>query len=280
MRLLLSTILFAVLCRFDGQVPVAASVEFAFHFQDGFIRVEVSVDRTEKPLNFLLDTGAGVTVIDREVMARLGFNPGRPVIVNGVGTNTIGFWPQRIAGRIGGVALPRHWLAVDLTALGRRCTTPVDGLIGADFFRGKVVQIDFRERKIRLLTPEQGRQLQGEALALDMRRCGLRVPVKINGGEPQWLRLDTGCAAPLHWVATAINPEQCGRQLAVGLAELSLPTTTVIVGLGGEQFEQVPAVIHEHEIFAGEAGLLGSGLLARYTRITVDAKAGRLILTR
>lgn len=280
MRLLLSTILFAALCPFDSQVQAVASVEFPFQFQDGFIRVDVSVDRAEKPLCFLLDTGAGVTVIDRAVMLRLGFKSGRPVIVNGVGTNTTGFWPQRIAARVGGVALPRHWLVVDLAALGRACTTPVDGLIGADFFRGKVVQIDFRQRKIRLLTTEQSRQLQGETLALDMRRCGMRVPVKINGGQPQWLRLDTGCAAPLHWVTSSINPEHCGRRLAVGLAELSLPTTTVTVGLGGEQFEQIPAVIHGHEIFAGEAGLLGTGLLAQYTRITVDAKASRLILTR
>lgn len=280
MRLLLSSVLFVALSWVASQVQAAASAEFPFQFQDGFLRVEVSVDRVEKPLNFLLDTGAGVSVIDREVMTRLGFKPSRPVIVNGVGTNTTGFWPQRIAARVGGVALPRHWLAVDLTALGRACATPVDGLIGADFFRGKVVQIDFRERKIRLLTPEQSRKLQGEMLALDMRRCGLRVPVKVNSGQSQWLRLDTGCAAPLHWVTASINPVHCGRQLAVGLAQLSLPTTNVTVGLGSRQFEEISAVIHEREIFAGEAGLLGNGLLARYARITVDAKAGRLILAR
>jgi hypothetical protein len=33
-------------------------------------------------------------------------------------------------------------------------------------------------------------------------------------------------------------------------------------------------------VFAGEAGLLGNGLLSRFGSVTVDAKAGRLILER
>lgn len=280
MRLLLSTILFASLCRFGSQVQAASPVEFPFQFQDGFIRVEVSVEGSAQPLNFLVDTGAAVSVIDQRVMERLGIRRSRRVTVKGVQTTTTGYWPQRVAGRMGGMALPRHLLAVDLSALGRACATPVDGLLGADFFRGKAVQIDFQERKIRALTPAQARRLQGESLALDFRRCGMRVPVKINDRPTQWLRLDTGCAAPLHWVTASINPDHCGRQLAVGLAEISLPTTTVKAALGNETFSEVGAVIHPREIFAGEAGLLGNGLLARFSQITVDARAGRLVLSR
>ena len=242
--------------------------------------MEVSSARTDRPLNFLVDTGANVSVIDQTVARRLGVKPGARVNVKGVQTTAVGFWPQRISAKAGDIPLPKKFLALDLTQLGRACATTVDGLLGADFFHGRIVQIDFRERVIRLLTAEQGRKLPGESLPLEIRSCGMRVPVSVNAGKPQWLRLDTGCAAPLHWVTTAVEPERCGRQLAIGLAALSLPTTRVSAELASTKFDQVATVIHEREIFAGEAGLLGAGLLSQFSQITIDSQTGRLILTR
>jgi hypothetical protein len=122
--------------------------------------------------------------------------------------------------------------------------------------------------------------MPGESLSLDLRRCGMRVPVSVNGGNPQWLRLDTGCARPLHWATTSIESRHCQRQLVIGLAELSLPAATVSAQLGTTEFQQVPAVIHEREIFPGEAGLLGTGLLSQFAQVTIDARAKRLILNR
>jgi hypothetical protein len=277
-RSFLSTVLFIALCGVVSTAQTPASVEFPFRFQDGFIWVKVSLSRAEKPLNFLVDTGAGVSAIDQGVARRLGLKQGKRVRVTGVQVTVFGFWPQRVTATVGDVALPEDLLAVDLAALSRGCTAPVDGLLGADFFHGKVVQIDFRERMIRLLAPEQAEKLSRETLALDIRSCGMRVPVSINGGKAQWLRLDTGCAAPLHWVTASIEPEHCQRRPAIGLAKLSLPATTVSVQVGSTKCGQVAAVIHEREIFPGEAGLLGIGLLSQFAQVTIDAKAKRLIL--
>lgn len=80
-------------------------------------------------------------------------------------------------------------------------------------------------------------------------------------------------------MTSSVEPKDCRRELAIGLAELSLPTTTVSAAFGSTKFEQVAAVIHEREIFAGESGLLGVGLLAQFAQVTVDSKAKRLILT-
>jgi hypothetical protein len=48
--------------------------------------------------------------------------------------------------------------------------------------------------------------------------------------------------------------------------------------MGSCRFEAVPTGLHDQAIFAGEAGLLGNGLLARFDSVTIDAKAGRLLL--
>jgi len=66
--------------------------------------------------------------------------------------------------------------------------------------------------------------------------------------------------------------------MAIGLAEISIPQTTTTVGIGEHQFLNVPTGLHETAIFPGEAGLLGNGLISRFSTVTIDAKAGRVIL--
>ena len=50
------------------------------------------------------------------------------------------------------------------------------------------------------------------------------------------------------------------------------------VSVGGKYFADVPTMLHANEIFAGERGLLGNGILSRFERVTVDAKSGFLVL--
>jgi hypothetical protein len=92
------------------------------------------------------------------------------------------------------------------------------------------------------------------------------------------VRLDTGCATALQWDTSDVRPEQCGRKMAIGLTEISIPQTETIVGIGEHQFRNVPTGLHETAIFFGEAGLLGNGLLSCFSTVTIDAKAGRVTL--
>jgi hypothetical protein len=146
-----------------------------------------------------------------------------------------------------------------------------------DFFRGHIVQIDFDAQKIRLLKSAKAEK-SDEVLPLELRSCGMRVPVEVNDHQRQWVRLDTGCATALQWVTLEVPAEQCARQMAIGLAEISIPQTTTTVGIGRHQFKNVPTGLHETAIFPGEAGLLGNGLLSRFSTVTIDVKAGRVIL--
>ncbi len=255
----------------------AATNEITFKYREGLLWVKATVTQSSAPLNFLLDTGAGVSVLDAATAVQLKLKFGRPVNVRGVETTLTGHWLNPISATANGVQLPSSYLAVDLHQLGKSCQQPVDGLLGADFFCGRVVQIDFGAQRIRLL-PSAVPLNAADALTLQLRPCGMRLPISVNGRKPQWVRLDTGCVSALQWVTSEVSASDCSRQPAVGLTELSIPQIQTTVRLGSQEFRNVPTGLHEKPIFHGEAGLLGNAVLSRFSTVTIDAKSGRLFL--
>lgn len=254
----------------------SSSHELPIQFREGLLWLEVCVPQSKEPLRFLVDSGASVSVLNLATAQRLGLPLGPKVSVMAVSTRLSGHWPVKLSARAKDFALPGEYLALDLSKLSGACSHPVDGLVGADFFRNRVVQIDYAAEKLRVLAawPE------GEApgAPLEVRRCGLRVPVNVNGGRRQWVRLDTGCATAFEWVTSNVRAEHCTSKLAIGLTELAIPQTTTSLRLGERPAETVPTGLHRGEIFPGEAGLLGNGFLARFGTVTIDARAGRLHL--
>jgi hypothetical protein len=269
--------LFAVVVFQVSAEATPPGTEFPFEFRDGLIWVQVQLRGSPKPLNFLLDSGAGVSVINLPTLVQIQNLKGRRITVHGVGTTTTGYWPQHLSTEGTGLPLTGCFLAVDLTDLGRACHRTVDGLVGADFFRNHVVQIDFAANRIRL-SPSIEPGANRIELPLDAQRGALCVPIRINNGDLQWVRLDTGCASDLHWVSGAVPPEACKPQVSVALTTLTIPMTRAAVQIGGAKFDDVPAGLHERTIFPGEAGLLGNGLLSRFRSVTVDVHSARVFL--
>lgn len=273
-RLYAASILLAALIQVQAAPPSFA--EFPFEYREGFLWVQVQIAEGREPLRFLLDSGAQVSVINLAVAKRLGLTLAERVSVNSVQTTLTGYWPQKLSATASGVALPADFLALDLSKLNAACTQAVDGLIGADFFKGRIVQIDFAAQRIRLLNSSDAVP-QANTTPLEVRRCGLCVHANINGGKPKRLRVDTGCATPLQWVTTKVRPERCTSKVAVGLAQLSIPQTQTTVTLAGQTFNDVPTGLHRKAIFDGEAGLIGNGLLSRFDSVTIDSRSGRLL---
>jgi hypothetical protein len=251
--------------------------EIPFEFRDGLIEIKVHATNSARPLTFLLDSGAGVSVLNLHTAERLGLKPAARVTVQGVGANTIGYWPQHLTATAAHVTLPSEYLAVDLSALSDACTCPIDGLIGADFFCDRIVRIDFTNRIIRLLTAAPASKGQ-ELLTLKQRHRALLIQLRVNNSAPAWVRLDTGCASSLQWAKASILRSSNAPRLAVALSQITLQQTQTSVQIGQTVFQDVPTGLHRKPIFAGEAGLLGNGLLSRFAAITVDSKSDRLLL--
>ena len=151
MRWLLCVILAVQAAVGRGEAAPTSPTEFPFEYREGLIWVRVQVAESREPLRFLLDSGAEVSVVNLDTAKRLGLALGQRVNVSSVQTTMTGYWPQKLSATANGMALPSDFLALDLSKLSAVCTQSVDGLIGADFFKDRIVQIDFVARKIRLL---------------------------------------------------------------------------------------------------------------------------------
>src|ERR1041385_1189662 len=261
----------------QGQADAVPANEMRFECREGLLWVKASVAQSAAPLNLLLDTGAGVSVLNTPTAERMNLRPGRRIDVHGVEASLPGYALKPLSITVGGFQLPAPWFAVDLQKFSASCAQPVDGLVGMDFLRGRIVQIDFETHTLRFLAASP-KSRSANSLPLELRPCGMRIPITINGRKSQWVRLDTGCVSPLQWVTSTVRPGECSHKTAIGLTALSIPQTETTVQIGLKEFQNIPTGVHEKPIFRGEAGLLGNGLLSRFSRITIDAKSGRLIL--
>lgn len=255
----------------DGSVP-----SIPFDYSEGLLWVQVESPQAKRPLNFLFDTGAEISVLNAKTAAELGLCGGRKIRVQGVDAATTGRWPVALEARAGDVKLPAKYLSLDLSRLSASCKRPLDGLLGADFVRGKALEIDFELRRIRFVDRYWPAKA-GIELPLKISNLCFCAPVSINGGQKQWLRIDTGCATALQWAPDTAVQTGAARP-AIGLSGLSIPQTQTTVAFGGTSFAQVPTGIHQRPIFAGESGLLGNGLLDRFKMVAIDAKNKRLVL--
>lgn len=254
----------------------AESGEIPFHFGDGFICFEARVTPTGEPLYFLLDSGAGVSVLSLRAARRLKVKLGVAESVRGVGSQASAFHIEPVRSAAGAVALPAIPLAVDLSMADELCSHPIDGLIGVDFFKGRVVQIDYARRCLRFPGPEAVPST-GERLPVKFQNGIMCVPVGVNDSQPRWTRFDTGCNDALHWVIP--KPQERKGRAGVSIGFVTSPNDTALmsVTLGSHAVNQVKTSLHGRELFEGEAGLLGNELLSRFT-VTVDWPHQRVVL--
>jgi hypothetical protein len=278
MRLFCGALLFCFAAFGEAQVVSSSPVNaIPFEYREGFLWIQVQVPQSDRPLNFILDTGADVSAINSGTAKALGLKTGNRINVQGVRATMTGHWPARLTAKAGTVVLPPEYLALDLSKLSHSCERPLDGLLGADFFRGRVVQIDFASHQIRF--PDKASPAAADTVVpLGLSTNSICVSIGVNGHERQWVRLDTGCATALQWVTADTKTLRQSDKPAVGLTKLAIPQAETTISLGTTRFEHVPTGIHHTAIFPNEAGLLGNGLLSRFKTVTIDTKSARLVL--
>jgi hypothetical protein len=260
-----------------GRSIAAPALEIPFRIVNGFITIEGQVEHSTERLNLLLDSGASVSVLSERTARHLGVFMGAPETVRGVASEAVAYRVKDVRARARGIELGEMQLAADLSAADELCGERIDGLIGTQFFRDRIVQIDFASQRIRLLSKVRRRAIAVQ-LPLRLRNDVPCAAVSVNGCAPRWARVDTGCNEPLHWVVPRRAGD--GRTLGSSIGFVSQPEylALVSISLGSLTFPGTEAVLHGHELFPGECGLLGTGVLARFTRVTLDWPGRALLL--
>ena len=218
-------------------------------------------------MNFLLDSGAGVSVLDLRMAKKLHVPLGAPLEVSGVESKSTAFRIPAIQATDGNARLATISMAVDLAKAQEICSEPVDGLIGMDFFANRIVQIDYASHVIRF--PAKADPGAAQTLPIQFRNGTMCVPVSVNGSHNRWTRFDTGCNDALHWVIPRIREAPSAHGLSIGFVTNTQDQALTSVRLGNQALELVETTLHGRELFRGEAGLLGNGILSRFT-VTVD----------
>lgn len=252
-----------------------AATPIPFQYRDGMIWLKVAVAGKIQPLNFLLDSGAGSSVLDLSAARRLGLKLSHPVTVLGVNGRAFAYRIEGFDARAANVPIASSVLVVDLSGPSKRCHQHIDGLLGSDFFLNHIVQIDYKTQTIHLLQRNEVNLTGGEVLPLTKCNDTLCARVSIDGNAPELMRLDTGCCTTLEWVVTRDKMKKLGST-TIGLNSCSMREFHSNVQLGAIRIASVKTGIHTAQMFAGESGLIGNGLLSRFT-VTINA-AGRLCL--
>ena len=261
-------------------LPLAASAqtraEIPFEMREGLICVNVKVASASKPLRFVLDSGAGLSALNWEAARKLKLRLGAPAWVVGVEGGADARWVHGFTARVGPVPLISDLLVFDLRQINPGSPGGIDGLLGQDFFRGRIVQIDFRKKRIRFL--ESADAADSVVLPIKFQNGAMCVPVSMGGSAPRWTRLDTGCNDDLHWVG--VRPSRSRRPgPLVGFSRGPVAYVDTVVDLAEYRISGVQAGLHARAFFPGEAGLLGTGILSSFT-MTIDAPGGRVILKK
>src|ERR1700680_3563267 len=85
--------------------------EIHFQYQGGLIWLKVDVTGKSEPLNFLLDSGAGISAIDLRTARSLGVHLGNRQTVQGVNGQGSAYRVNDLQAVCGGIALPKSGVA-------------------------------------------------------------------------------------------------------------------------------------------------------------------------
>lgn len=286
----------------DYQFPSGKnSVEIPFVLNSNHIHIPVGIAQTgkrllggAKPLNFLLDSGAGMPVLDTEAAKDLGLKTVGKFEGHGVGEATQEVNLVTLSSiRLGDLVIDSVSAAtIGLKPLNKYEGMPVEGILGYDIFSRFVVKIDYENQKLTLYEPSSFEyEGKGETLPITLESNHPHIKAKIDGQYEGNFVIDCGARTSLSLHTPFVQKHdllaKTGKKLDVFSG----------IGIGGKVMGKVARVksiqigsfrisaplttlaSSEKGAFASEKidGNIGGGILKRFT-VIFDYPNKRMIL--
>ena len=268
-----------------------AQIPFELNGNQIFLRVRVN---GSEPLWFGLDTGASGTVINTATAEALGLRMEGSGRTTGAGGQVQSSTVRGVRLDIGGARLERlDAMTLALTSIEDAMGHKMDGILGSEFFRRYVVELDYERLLVSLYEPA-GFEYRGggESLPLtfELNHPYVRARIAVAGRAPVEGKfvLDTGSNFPLILLDSFVKEKRLGESLTKTLkvtgrgvgGEVSMPVGRAgRLLLGGYALENPVTSFPQTGWFAreGAAGNIGGAILRRF-KVTFDYSRGRLFL--
>lgn len=262
---------------------------------DGNTIVVLARVNDSAPLKFIFDTGAGITIFNSRHAESLGLKAQKTKVkVNGVGGSVGGKLLREVSLSLPGVKVTNQ-LMTTLSFENFPCEYKnLGGVLGYDFIKEFVVEIDYQAQTISLFDPKTYNYAgRGETIPLLLKRTPF-VPAKIalTGGKPieGLFEIDTGSdgtlsvAAPFvkkHGLLNAVRQQMKNRERGMGGESENVEVRLASLQLGS--FVLKSPIVSFSLATAGTLtntdndGPLGNEVLRRF-KVTFDYSRRRMML--
>jgi predicted aspartyl protease len=261
--------------------PIRAKIKFRLAGgAQPLILLPVTIN-DQGPFDFILDTGAGTSLLSTELAHRL-----RVKIIGSKEGQSAGGKVAVSLARVDSVAVGETKLAqldvgiVDLSHIGKTIGARIDGDLGYNFIKHFRITIDYRRCEIRFDDPKRVEHFGNAPLTeVAMRLANpakplILVDVHANGRGPFQFAIDTGTST------SAITPE-LARALGVASSPMGAGTTggasVAVTGgtlnsfqVGGARVDQMSVVVADFFAMLSEVvgskldGIVGYNFLRQY----------------
>jgi predicted aspartyl protease len=205
-------LLFLITCCVEAlaqsPVPKQAVIEVPFELIRGAIIVSTTVDGAG-PFWMMLDTGVDPSVVDLETAKSTGLKIAGGHEISGGGTShNVAYETSLPIVQLGGLTATKVDAgAMDLSSLSMKLGRPVGGILGYSFLKGRIVQIDYPNRKVRFyrMAPAcAGGPPTCTILSFRYKNAILAKGVTVDG-KPVTAHIDTGSNSYFQFTPAAVD---------------------------------------------------------------------------